>query len=55
VKQFDRQRNSRVGATFSAAITPRHAVRASVSVGAFTTIGGDFTSVAVGYNYAWIR
>jgi len=53
-KHVDRQRNSRVGATLSAAVTRRHSVRASVSLGALTTIGGDFTSVAVGYNYAWI-
>ena len=25
----------------------------SVSRGAYTTIGADFTSIAVGYNYAW--
>ena len=31
------------------------AFRASVSRGAYTTIGGDFTSVAAGYNYAWAR
>ena len=27
----------------------------SVSRGAYTTIGADFTSIAVGYNYAWAR
>jgi hypothetical protein len=54
-KHFDLQRNSRVGGTFSWAIDQHHAIRASVSFGAYTTIGGDFTSVAVGYNYAWAR
>jgi hypothetical protein len=52
---LDLQRNSRVGATFSAAIDRHHAIRASVSRGAYTTIGADFTSIAVGYNYAWVR
>ena len=34
----------------------RHqAIRMSVSRGAYTTIGADFTSIAVGYNYAWAR
>jgi hypothetical protein len=52
-QNLDFQRNSRIGATFSAALDPHHAVRASVSRGAYTTIGADFTSVALGYNYAW--
>ena len=37
------------------ALDQHHALRASASRGAYTTIGGDFTSVAVGYNYAWTR
>ncbi len=51
----DRLRNSRIGSTFSAALTRHHAIRLSVSRGAYTTIGGDFASIAVGYNYAWIH
>ena len=49
----DNFKNSRVGATFSAGISRRSAFRASLSFGAFTTIGGDFVSAAFGYNYAW--
>jgi hypothetical protein len=52
---LDLQRNSRVGFTFSKAVARGHAVRVSVSNGAYTTIGAAFTSVAVGYNYAWFR
>lgn len=52
---LDFQTNSRVGATFSAVLNRHHSIRASVSQGAYTTIGADFTSVAVGYNYAWIK
>ena len=55
VESLDLQRNSRIGATFSKAFTRHHAVRASVSRGAYTTVGADFTSVAVGYNYLWAR
>jgi hypothetical protein len=55
VESLDLQRNSRIGATFSKAFTRHHAVRASVSRGAYTTVGADFTSIAVGYNYAWAR
>jgi hypothetical protein len=55
VRHLDLQRNSRVGWTFSWALDQHHALRASFSRGVTTTIGGDFTSVAVGYNYAWTR
>lgn len=54
-QNVDLQRNSRVGATFSRGLGGGHALRASVSQGAYTTIGADFTSVAVGYNYGWRR
>ncbi len=54
-QNLDLQRNSRVGATFSTGLGGGHAIRASVSRGAYTTIGADFTSIAVGYNYAWLR
>jgi hypothetical protein len=52
---IDLQRNSRIGATFSRGLGGGHAIRASVSKGAYTTIGANFTSIAVGYNYAWAR
>ena len=55
VRHLDLQENARVGWTFSWALNQHHAVRAAVSRGAYTTIGGDFTTVAVGYNYAWAR
>ena len=54
-ENLDLQRNSRVGATFSAGLDAHQAIRVSVSRGAYTTIGADFVSIAVGYNYAWIR
>ena len=54
-QNLDLQRNSRIGATFSSALSRRQAIRAAVSRGAYTTIGADFTSIAVGYNYAWMR
>jgi hypothetical protein len=54
-RNFDLQRNSRVGVTFSRALTRQSAIRMSVSRGAYTTIGANFTAIAVGYNYAWAR
>jgi hypothetical protein len=54
-QNVDLQKNSRIGATFSKGLGGGHAIRASFSRGAYTTIGADFTSVAVGYNYAWVN
>jgi outer membrane putative beta-barrel porin/alpha-amylase len=54
-QNLDLQKNSRIGATFSKGLGGGHAIRASVSRGAYTTIGADFTSIAVGYNYAWVQ
>ena len=54
-QNLDLQRNSRIGATFSSALDRHQAIRMSVSRGAYTTIGADFTSIAASYNYAWTR
>jgi hypothetical protein len=54
-QNLDLQRNSRIGATFSMGLGGGHAIRASLSRGAYTTIGADFTSIAFGYNYGWVR
>lgn len=54
-QNLDLQRNSRIGATFSSAINRQQAIRMSVSRGAYTTIGADFTSIAASYSYAWTR
>jgi len=51
----DLQRNSRLGATFSAGLDPHQAIRFSVSRGAYTTVGADFTAIAASYSYAWAR
>lgn len=51
----DLQRNSRIGGTFSTTLDARQSIRVSVSRGAFTNIGADFTSIAASYNYAWLR
>jgi Putative MetA-pathway of phenol degradation len=54
-RNLNLQRNSRIGATFSSGLGGGHAIRMSVSRGAYTTIGADFISIAVGYNYGWVR
>ena len=55
-QNLDLQRNSRIGAHVFVGVRSRsQAIRMSVSRGAYTTIGADFTSIAAGYNYAWVR
>jgi hypothetical protein len=46
------QENSRIGATLAYPVR-RHQLRFSYSFGAYTTIGGDFQSLGMSYNYAW--
>ncbi len=52
IKQ-DLQRNSRLGATLYKAFAGRHAVKASLSTGVRSEIGGDFDKLALTYVYAW--
>lgn len=49
----DLQRNSRVGVTVIRPLARGRILRAAVSRGAVTTVGADFTSVAVGFQQAW--
>jgi hypothetical protein len=51
----DLQRNSRVGVTVAWKVAPRHGLRIAASRGAFTRIGGDFTSIGLSYNYSWMK
>jgi hypothetical protein len=49
----DLQRNSRVGVTVIRPLSRGRMLRAAVSRGAVTTVGADFTSVAVAFQQAW--
>jgi hypothetical protein len=53
VVRDDRQRNSRLGVTFSAPVAKRQAIRLAYSDGAITRIGGDFKTISVAYQYLW--
>ena len=48
----EEQHNSRVGGTFAIPIQ-RHQLRFAVSSGAYTRLGGSFTSLGVSYSYFW--
>ena len=54
VQKNDGQRNSRIGGTISVPFTRHHSVKFSYSQGAYVTIGGDFKTVAVAWQYSWI-
>ena len=54
VANDDLQRNSRVGLTVAWQVAPGHGLRLAGSRGAFTRIGGDFTSIGVSYSYTWM-
>jgi hypothetical protein len=54
VANDDLQRNSRVGLTVAWQVTGRHGLRFAASRGAFTRIGGDFSSIGVSYSYSWM-
>jgi hypothetical protein len=49
----DLQRNSRVGVTVTRPLPGGRVLRVAVSRGAVTTVGADFTSVAVSFQQAW--
>jgi hypothetical protein len=51
----DLQENSRVGLTLAWQVAKQHNLRFAASRGAFTRIGGDFSSVGVAYSYSWMK
>jgi len=51
----DLQNNSRIGLTVSWQVWKQHNIRFAASRGAFTRIGGDFTSVGLAYGYTWAK
>jgi hypothetical protein len=52
-QNFDLQQNSRAGITLALPIGRQQSVKIAYSVGARTTIGGDFKTVGVSYQYLW--
>jgi hypothetical protein len=36
-------------------VAPRHGLRFAASRGAFTRIGGDFSSIGLSYSYSWMK
>jgi len=55
VRNDDRQRNARIGATFSYPLTQHQSIKVSWGKGVTTRIGGDLNMVVVGWQYAWFK
>jgi hypothetical protein len=53
VRKADLQRNSRLGLTAAIPLKRSSALKISWARGLVTRIGGDFTTLAVGYQYLW--
>ena len=53
VKKADLQRNTRLGFTLAVPVKRRSALKISWARGLLTRIGGDFDTLAVGYQFLW--
>ena len=51
----DRQKNSRVGATYSLPITQRQSLKIAWAKGVTTRIGGSLNTIVFGWQYAWFK
>ncbi|MEJ2009892.1 MAG: transporter, partial [Acidobacteriota bacterium] len=51
--QLNFQENSRLGGTLAYRQSRHQVLKVSVNAGAYTTIGEDFTSVGIVYQYVW--
>ena len=51
----DRQKNSRVGATFAFPLNQKQSVKVAWAKGVTTRIGGNLNTVAVGWQYTWFK
>ena len=55
VSNKDRQRNSRVGATFSLPLNQQQSLKIAWAKGVTTRIGGNLNSIVVGWQYTWLK
>jgi len=50
----DRQRNARLGATFSLPLARAQSLKFTFSRGAVVRVGGNFTSITAAYQFSWL-
>lgn len=51
----DRQKNSRVGATFSLPLDQQQSLKIAWAKGVTTRIGGNLNSIVIGWQYMWLK
>ena len=51
----DRQRNARIGATFSLPLNQRQSLKVVWAKGVTTRVGGNLNTIAVAWQYAWFK
>jgi Putative MetA-pathway of phenol degradation len=51
----DLQNNSRVGATFSYPVSQKQSIKVAWAKGILARIGGSLNTIAVGYQYTWLK
>ena len=51
----DRQKNSRVGATFSLPLNQQQSLKIAWAKGVTTRIGGNLNSIVIGWQYTWLK
>src|SRR6516225_2861354 len=54
VEGSDRQRNSRAGMTVALPVSQHQTLKFSYSRGTYVTIGGDYRTVSVSWQYQWL-
>ncbi len=54
VARQDQERNSRAGATVSIPASPHQSLKISYSRGAYVTIGGNYKTISVAWQYSWL-
>ena len=54
MQNFDLQQNTRFGVTFALPLTQQQSVKLLYSRGAWTTVGADFQTVGIQYQYVWL-
>jgi len=51
----DRQRNARIGATFSLPLNQRQSLKVVWAKGVTTRIGGNLNTIVVAWQYVWFK
>jgi hypothetical protein len=55
VYKNDRQKNSRIGATFVFPVLKRNSLKLAASTGAIIRSGADFNTFSIGWQTTWIE